>query len=61
MRIALTIIKKIVIALFILYTINLIINQSGQMIPINIYSIGIVTILGLPSVFGLLFIKMFIL
>ncbi len=54
-------VKKIVVAILMLYTINLIINQSGILLPINIFSIGLVTILGLPAVFGLFIIKFFIL
>ena len=54
-------VKKIVVAILMLYTINLIINQSGILLPINIFSIGLVTILGLPAVFGLFIIKVFIL
>lgn len=54
-------VKKIVVAILMLYTINLIINQSGVLLPINIFSIGLVTILGLPAVFGLFIIKVFIL
>ena len=54
-------VKKIVVAILMLYTINLIINQSGILLPINFFSIGLVTILGLPAVFGLFIIKVFIL
>ena len=61
MKIFMTIIKKIVFALFALYTINLIINQTGEILPINIYSILSVTIFGIPAIFALLFLKLFIL
>ncbi len=48
------VIKKIVLALFMLYTINLILGKIGMIIPINTSSIVIVSILGLPSVIGLI-------
>lgn len=54
------IIKKVVIALIMLYSINLIINQSGVLLPINLFSIGLVTFLGLPAVFGLFILKIFV-
>ncbi len=49
-----TIIKKIVVALCMLYTFNLIVGKIGIIIPINIPSIIIVSALGLPSILGLL-------
>lgn len=54
------VVKKIVVALLMLYTINLIINQSGILLPINVFSIGLVTVLGIPAVFGLFILKIFI-
>lgn len=60
MKTIILIIKKIVVALFMLYTINLIINQSGVIIPINIYSIALVSLLGLPAVIALLVLQFLI-
>lgn len=54
-------IKKVVIALVILYTVNLITNSSGVLLPINALSIGLVTFLGLPAIFGLFILKIFML
>lgn len=54
------VIKKVVIALFMLYSINLILGKIGVIIPINISSIVIVSILGLPSVVGLLILYLII-
>lgn len=47
------ILKRIVMALCLLYSFNLIMNNAGIMIPINIYTIGVVTMLGGPSLIGL--------
>jgi len=60
MRKIINIIKKIVVALCMLYTFNLIVSSIGIIIPINIYSIATVSILGLPAIFGLLLILQFI-
>ena len=59
MRKIINIIKKIVVALCMLYTFNLIVSSIGIIIPINIYSIATVSILGLPAIFGLLLILQF--
>ena len=61
MKIIMNIIKRLVIALVLLYSINVIINISGEIIPINIYSITLVAIFGIPAVFTLLIIKYLIL
>ena len=60
MRKIINTIKKIVVALCMLYTFNLIVSSIGIIIPINIYSIATVSILGLPAIFGLLLILQFI-
>lgn len=52
-------IKKIVMAICMLYTFNLIVMSAGVVVPINIPSIILVSILGLPAVFGLLVLKNF--
>lgn len=54
------VIKRIVKALFLLYTFNLITSGVGVLIPINIPSVLIVGALGLPSVFALIILKKFI-
>lgn len=54
------VIKRVVVALVMLYSINLIINQSGVLLPINVFSIGIVSVLGIPAIFGLFILKLFI-
>lgn len=54
------IIKKIVLAICMLYTFNLIISKTGYVVPINASSITIVTLLGLPSVISLYVLKILI-
>ena len=52
-------IKKVVLALTMLYTIDLIIGSTRINIPINIISILLVTFLGLPAVIGLVVMQKF--
>jgi pro-sigmaK processing inhibitor BofA len=54
MKIVYKVIKKVVLALCMLYTINLIVSKTGIIIPINVTSITITSILGLPAVLGLI-------
>lgn len=49
------VVKRVSLALCMLYTFNLIISSTGTMVPINVTSIGIVSILGMPSVIALFF------
>lgn len=53
MKVIYKILKKIVLSLCMLYTINLIVSKIGIIIPINIASIAGTSILGLPLVLGL--------
>ncbi len=48
------IIKKIIFSALVLYGYNVIMSQFGLMIPINIITVMTLTILGLPSLFGLI-------
>ena len=54
------ILKKIIISSFILYGYNLIASPINLIIPINIYTIGILTIFGLPAMFSLIIILVLI-
>lgn len=54
------IIKKIVMALFMLYSFNLIIGYAGILIPINLCSIVLVSIFGVPAVFSLIVLTRFL-
>ena len=47
------IIKRIVMAICLLYAVDLIISSTGYLIPINIISITSVSILGLPAIISL--------
>lgn len=47
------ILKKIVVALCLLYSFNIVTNGIGFIIPINYYTIGTITFLGIPGLIGL--------
>ncbi|MGM9874494.1 MAG: pro-sigmaK processing inhibitor BofA family protein [Bacilli bacterium] len=51
------IIKKIVYALCLLYTINIFISKVGKIIPINIYTIILVTFFGFLAIISLIYLK----
>lgn len=55
------IIKKIIFSSFLLYGYNLIAVNFNMIIPINIYTVLFVSILGFPSVLALILFKVFIL
>lgn len=46
--------KKIVMSIFLLYGYNLIATPLNIVIPINIFTVAIVTVLGIPSLFALI-------
>lgn len=60
MKKIITVIKKVVLSICILYTINLFIESTGVLLPINYVSVSIVSLLGIPSIIGLLVIYYFI-
>lgn len=51
------VIKKIVLSSFLLYGYNLIAVSFGIIIPINLITVGILTVLGYPSLFSLILIE----
>lgn len=51
-----SLLKKIVISAFILYGYNLIAAPLNIMIPINIITIALISVLGLPALFSLILI-----
>lgn len=61
MKIVIKIVKKIILSAFLLYGYNLIAVNFNMIIPINIYTIGSVSILGVPSILALLLFKLFVL
>lgn len=50
----LTLIKKIVFSFFFLYGYNLIASPLNLFIPINIFTVGLLTLLGIPALIGLM-------
>lgn len=53
-------IKKIIFSAFLLYGYNLLAAPLNIIIPINIINIGLISILGIPSLFALIFIHIII-
>ena len=53
-------VRKIVFSVFILYGYNLIIQPLGMLIPINVYTVLLLTIFGIPALFSLIFILAFV-
>lgn len=53
--------KKIILSAFLLYGYNLIAVNFNLIIPINIFTVGIVSLLGIPSMMALILFKVFIL
>ena len=54
------IVKRVVISSFLLYAYNLIVQPIGLIIPINLFTIGALTILGIPALLALIFIMVLI-
>ncbi len=61
MKKILEILKKIVFSSFLLYGYNLIASNFNLIIPINIITIFIVTLLGAPGLFALILFKVTVL
>lgn len=53
MQIIVFLVKRLVMAICVLYAFDLIISGVGEMVPINLISIIYVAILGIPGVIGL--------
>ena len=51
------IIKRIVYSLCLLYTINIFISKVGKIIPINMYTIILVTFFGFLAILSLIYLK----
>jgi len=54
------VLKKIIFSSFLLYGYNVLAAPLSIIIPINILNIGIITILGIPALFALIFIHILI-
>lgn len=61
MKFIIKLMKRIILSAFLLYGYNLIAVNFNMIIPINVYTVGLVSILGIPSVFALILFKVFIL
>lgn len=59
MQFIIFIVKRLVIALCMLYTFDVIVSSAGIIIPINVVTIISVTFLGLPAIFGFLILQNF--
>lgn len=49
--------KKIIISIFILYGYNLIAERFNLVIPINVFTVGSISLLGFPMLFVLVLLK----
>ncbi len=47
-------IRRVVVSAFVLYGYNLIVGPLNMMIPINIITVGLLTIFGVPSLVSLI-------
>ena len=54
MKKVLSLLKKVILSFIILYGYNLIVSNFNMVIPINIITVGVVAILGVPSLVALL-------
>lgn len=50
------ILKRIIISAFILYGYNLIVTPINLIIPINLITVGLLTVFGIPALFALIII-----
>lgn len=60
LRFILKIIKRIIISSFLLYGYNLLVQPIGLIIPINVFTVGALSILGVPALLCLIFIMVLI-
>lgn len=59
-KLILNIIKRIIVSAFLLYGFNLIVAPLNIMIPINIITVLVISILGLPALFSFMIILVLI-
>ena len=57
MKFILFVVKKIILSAFILYAYNLIAVNFNMIIPINVYTLGFITLLGSPALIALVLFK----
>lgn len=56
----LVIVKRIIVSSFILYGYNLIVSPLNLMIPINVITVGLLTVFGIPALLSLIIILVLI-
>lgn len=61
MKLVIKLVKRVILGTFLLYGYNLIAVNFNMIIPINVYTIAGVAILGIPSILALLLFKVLIL
>ncbi len=54
------VIKKIIFSSFLLYGYNLLIEPLGLIIPINVITVGTISLLGIPALFSFILIHVII-
>jgi pro-sigmaK processing inhibitor BofA len=54
------VLKKYITAFIFLFGLNVVIKSLGIIIPINIFNVSLVAILGIPGILSILVIKLFI-
>ena len=54
------VVKKIVLSALLLYGYNVIAAPINVIVPINLLNIGLITILGIPALFSLIFINIIV-
>ena len=55
-----TILKRIVLSIFILYGYNLIAVSFNQIIPMNFITVGAVSVLGFPALLAFILLRVFL-
>lgn len=54
LKIVFKVVKKVVVAIALLYSFNLLVSSMDILIPINYISVGTVSLLGIPGLLSLL-------
>jgi len=60
LKFILKVVKRIIISSFLLYGYNILVQPVGLIIPINIFTIAAISILGVPALLCLIFIMIFV-
>ncbi len=60
MKLIIKALKRVIFTAFLLYGYNLIAVNFNMIIPINLFTIGFVTFLGVPAILALVLFKLFV-